>query len=103
MPPSHVLRKRYPSLSGRPEAATDRPADRQPEWTAAGPARGGPAGSRTYTVPPGGVTLKGVAKAAFGDELEWRKVWDLNPKFSPEEPIPEGTRLALPADAKIGR
>jgi hypothetical protein len=102
VPPIHVLKKRYPNLIGRP-VSTERPAGRGAEWVPAADGRQADGGAKTYTVPPGGITLKKVAKEAFGDELEWRRVWDLNPKYSPQEVVPEGTKLVLPSDAKVGR
>jgi hypothetical protein len=106
VPPIHILRKSYPNLIGQPESG-NRSTDRAVEWMAPvgfrGRATAADRGLKTYIVPPGGITPRGVAKEAFGDELEWRKVWDENPKYSPDELIPAGTRLLLPPDAKVGR
>lgn len=101
IPPVHVLRKQSAQLAGRSSADTGiKPA----EWTTAPAGRTETArGGKTYDVPPGGITLKGIAKLAYGDESQWVKLWDLNPKMKPDETLPEGTRVTVPADAKLGR
>jgi nucleoid-associated protein YgaU len=105
VPPIHVLRKQFAAYIGKPEA-TDRQTNSgtggTTEWqpAASGERRGSSppsdAVTKTYTVPPGGATMRGVAKAAFGDDQQWSKVWDLNPKYKPDEVLPEGTKLLLP-------
>lgn len=92
IPPIHVLRRQFaglivaPQPAPAPEAAAPRPAG---AW-------------RTYEVPAGGMTLKELARRAFGDENLWGPIWEMNPKLRADEPVPGGTQVRLPADAKIG-
>jgi nucleoid-associated protein YgaU len=99
VPPIHVLRKNYPQLIGRPTTA-----DRGTEWAPAGRSATTPGGGyKTYEVPRGGINMRGIAREAFGDDTQWSKVWNLNPKFKPDEQLEEGTKLLLPSDARVGR
>jgi hypothetical protein len=105
VPPIHILRKRYAAYIDKPET-TDRGTTTAPggtEWQPASRTEPAATGTKTYTIPPGGATMRGVAKAAFGDDQQWAKVWDLNPKYRPDEVLPEGTKLLLPSDAKAGK
>jgi hypothetical protein len=106
IPPIFVLKQQYASLISRPAVAAA--AD---EWqpasgsirTTGGEPEFRPSGYKTYIVPAGGITMKGVAREAFGDENLWARVWDLNPKFRPDEVLTEGTSLHLPSNSRIGR
>lgn len=106
IPPIFVLKQQYASLISRPAVANT--AD---EWqpasgsirTTGGEPEFRPSGYKTYIVPAGGITMKGVAREAFGDENLWARVWDLNPKFRPDEVLTEGTSLHLPSNSRIGR
>ncbi len=102
VPPIHVLRKNYATLIGRP-------VEKSGEWGAIAtsgatePKRsitGG--GYKMYTVPAGGRTLREIAADAFGNEDLWGKVWDTNPKLVPDKVVPEGTKIYLTSQAKIG-
>ena len=57
---------------------------------------------KTYATPRA-MTMREVAKEAFGDELYWNRVWDLNLNLSTDAVLPQGTRIALPLDAKVGQ
>ena len=100
IPPIHVLRKKYATLIGQPVAnATEKS---NIEWAAAPATRPTAGGYRQYAIPTGGMTMKEVAKAAYGDENMWGKIWDLNPTQRPDEAMRPGTKILLPTDAKIG-
>ncbi len=102
VPPIHVLRKNYSALIGRPvEKGGDwgsiTPSSAtEPKRTITG------SGYKMYTVPPGGRTLKEIAADAYGDEGRWGMVWDTNPKLVPDKVVPEGTKIYLTSQSKIG-
>jgi len=89
VPPLHVLRKQFANLVSAPRRSEPQDAPRT-------------GGGRTYEVPSGGLTLKQLARDAFGDENLWGQIWEMNPKLRADEPIAGGTRIKLPSDAKIG-
>ncbi len=89
VPPMYVLRKRYPQLIAPPRGT---PAG--PDWSPA------PGKSDSYAVPRAGMTLKDVAAELYGDDREWSKLWDANPRLDPGAQLPAGTKLQLPPDAR---
>lgn len=102
VPPIHVLRKNYASLIGKP-------VEKSGEWgaiatsSATEPKRSITGnGYKIYVVPTGGRTLKEIAADAFGDEGRWGMVWDTNPKLVPDKTVPEGTKVYLHSQSKIG-
>jgi nucleoid-associated protein YgaU len=99
VPPVHVLRQRFPQLTGTGGdtaptlAATPVSAvDPAPAFRAAA--------SKRFVVPTGGMTLAAVARQTLGSEARWQEVYDLNPRVSPNQ-VPGGTELRLPADATV--
>ncbi|QEL16131.1 hypothetical protein [Limnoglobus roseus] len=106
VPPIHVLRKNFANAIGKPpekatewgaiqtSGATDRPT--------AEPRRATGGGYKTYVIPAGGKSIKDIAADAYGDERYWGTVWESNPKLTPDKPIPEGTKIFLTSQSKIG-
>jgi hypothetical protein len=87
VPPVHVVRK---YAQPQPGAAT--PAGRaaaNAEWGAA----------RTFRVPEGGMSMRGVAREVFGTDQRWQEIYDLNPQHRPNA-VPAGAVLRLPTDAR---
>jgi hypothetical protein len=102
VPPIHVLRKNFASSIGRP-------VEKAGEWGSISPTSASEpkrsltgTGYKIYSVPPGGRTLKEIAADAYGDEGRWGMVWDTNPKLVPDKVVPEGTKIYLTSQAKIG-
>jgi hypothetical protein len=98
VPPLHVIKRYQPGGVGatpvsRPVAGTD------PGWGPAGVPTT-PRGEKTFRVPQGGMSMRGVARLILGNEQRWRDVYDLNPQLRPDEILPAGTELKLPADAR---
>jgi hypothetical protein len=60
-----------------------------------------PGDEKTYRVGRGGELFLQVAQRAFNNLDRWTDIYKLNPRFNPREPIPEGTMLKLPRDAKV--
>ena len=107
VPPMHVLRKRFPQLVNTPVPVTtpaSAPAARPAagEWGPVGGTEPGFRASTTYVVPPGGMTLRAVAKLTLGTDQKWADVWELNRQITdPGAVLPAGTELRLPAGAKV--
>lgn len=107
VPPVWVLRKQFPQAM-RGEApvtpAVTVPAERTPANVTPTAATGwqAPARGKTYYTPRP-MTMRNVAKEAFGDELLWNRVWDLNLNLSPDAVLPQGTKVNLSADSKVGQ
>jgi hypothetical protein len=102
VPPIHVLRKNFATSIGRP-------VEKSGEWGSISPTSASEpkrsvtgTGYKIYSVPPGGRTLKEIAADAYGDEGRWGMVWDTNPKLVPDKVVPEGTKIYLTSQAKIG-
>jgi hypothetical protein len=113
VPPIGVLRQRYTNMiggtTGGGRSGTSNPAPAG-DWGPANPPRsdGGPSfrpssGGQTFLVPQGGMSLKAVARQTLGTEQRWGDVYELNPQFNPSEMVPAGTRLKLPADARLSQ
>jgi hypothetical protein len=106
VPPIHVLRKRFPQLVGGTTPVGTTTAATPGEWGPAGSAAGDPApafrpsGGRTFTVPPGGMSMRAVSRVTLGTETRWKEIYDLNPQFPPDA-LTAGTELKLPADAAV--
>jgi hypothetical protein len=58
-------------------------------------------GSRTYKVKGQNQFLLLIARKTLGDEKRWQEIYHLNPKIRPDYPVPEGTEINLPADARV--
>jgi hypothetical protein len=99
IPPIHVLKNRYPQLLGN-----TMPAPAGAEWLPAGGTSTGPtanfrvAGSSTFVVPSGGMTMKAIARLTLGTEDRWEEIYNLNPKYSTSF-VPAGAEIRLPANA----
>jgi nucleoid-associated protein YgaU len=114
VPPISVLRQRYSGMIGATPASrsgtspTPTPAPAS-EWGPASPPKSDgtpafrPAGgsSQTFRVPPGGMSLKAVARQTLGTEQRWGELYNLNPQVADPNAVPAGTTLKLPADARL--
>jgi nucleoid-associated protein YgaU len=110
VPPLHIV-KRYAQGQPAPGTpATGAPASRPtsvttdtPQWmTPSAPAPVQRTAGNTFRVPPGGMTMRAVARQFLGSDQRWTEIWDLNPQVTnPSEILPPGTELKLPADARM--
>jgi nucleoid-associated protein YgaU len=113
VPPIWVLRKNYPQgMRGDAPVtpAATVPAERPttvpvtttsttaPDW---GTSRTNPK-AKAYTIAKP-MTMRDVAKEAFGDEAYWATIWNMNLNLSTDGVLPIGTKVNLPADARIGQ
>jgi nucleoid-associated protein YgaU len=59
------------------------------------------AAGKTYRVPAQGQFLFEIAIRTLGEGNRWSEIYRLNPNINPQQPIPGGTELRLPANAKL--
>jgi hypothetical protein len=112
VPPIYILEKRYPNLMGStapvgsstPASGT---ASSAPQWGPAGgksepiPARATGNYRGTYVVPASRpMTLKTIARDVLRNEQRWRDLYELNGGLRPEDVLPAGTEVKLPADVR---
>jgi len=98
VPPLHVLKR---SSQNGPQGGVV-PAGQtssDPGWNSAPPVvRTG--GDRLFRIPQGGMSMRAVARLTLSNEQRWKDIWELNPQLRPDEILPVGTDLRLPADAR---
>jgi hypothetical protein len=94
-----------------PATVTPLPAARTPQPVPAirtpGPTEATPVGGKAaagppkeYRVGPGPQHLFLIAQQTLGSGERWHEIYRMNPNVNPENPIPDGTTLRLPADAR---
>jgi hypothetical protein len=72
----------------------------------AGPATAGPehdtsADAKSYRVRPNGEMFYEIARRTLGNGERWQEIYRLNPRFDPKDPVPAGSEIRLPWDARI--
>jgi hypothetical protein len=104
IPPIYILKQKFQTPAGTrtPIGQPTPPASPPPSWapsisTTPAPPNGG---SKTYKVPPGGISMRAIARNFLGSDQRWNEIYNLNPQLRPDL-IPEGTDVRLPADAKL--
>jgi hypothetical protein len=64
----------------------------------------GGAMTKPYWVPQGGQHFYVIARQTLGDSGRWSEIWRLNPQIAdPNQLVPAGTVLRLPAEARIAQ
>jgi nucleoid-associated protein YgaU len=112
LPPTSNLEKYYGSAIPKettaaaapvvPEASVIiRPPVVSPAVSAGTGAAPAPAPERTYRVRANGEMYREIARRTLGDSERWSEIYKLNQKYDPRDPIPAGTELRLPADARV--
>jgi hypothetical protein len=106
IPPIRVLEKRYPTMIAdyKPltNAAVAGPATAaSPTWTPT-PARQVAASTKTYRVREGGESMIDIARRMLNNPQAWNTIYQLNPSLNANAsaPIPAGTLLRVPGDAR---
>lgn len=114
IPPIRVLEKKYPDLipdfkpvQGQVTSAPTPMNNAAPAWTSANansgarPVANSP-GYKNYKVRDGGETMQEIARRTLGNTQAWSEVYRLNPSLNPSAttPIPAGTLLRLPSEAR---
>jgi nucleoid-associated protein YgaU len=94
LPSQKLLEKRYghliPGLKG--DRPTAQPEVRKPVT---------PVKPVEYRVRAGGQTMWEIARLTLGSGDRWAEIYRLNSHLNSEQPIPAGTTLRLPGDAKL--
>jgi len=57
--------------------------------------------TKTYRVPAEGQLLYAIALQTMGDGNRWSEIYRLNPNLQPLQPVPGGTMLRLPSNARV--
>jgi nucleoid-associated protein YgaU len=86
IPPARILEKYYCSVIG------DAPLP---------PLNAGSSSEKMYRVKGNGEMFYDIARRTLGRGERWQEIYRLNPSFDPKDPVPAGTDLRLPADARI--
>jgi hypothetical protein len=115
IPPAWVLEQRYPNeIRNNPPAAPLAPANTGAPIAstvpAAGTNTGAPAkqpvatGTKTYTVRGPNERLYEIARQVLGNGMDWPEIYRLNIDLNiePQNAVPVGTVLRLPASARVG-
>jgi hypothetical protein len=102
IPPASVLQKNYASAIGESSGpAAIGPLTPPPISSPAQAVPNAP-GVRLYAIrQQNGEMLYQIAQRTLGTGDRWYEIAILNPQFKPEQPVPFGQQLKLPADAKI--
>ena len=59
-------------------------------------------GTKVYRVPQGpGEMMYAIAQRTMTNPQRWTEIYRLNPNLPPELPIPAGTSVVLPGDARV--
>jgi hypothetical protein len=59
-----------------------------------------PAPPKSYKVGANGEMFLEIARRTLNDENRWADIYRLNPSYDPSQPIPAGSELRLPPDAR---
>jgi hypothetical protein len=105
LPPLRILEKQYGSaIPGHTPATTPIPGAPAPTpapAAATSTSGASPAGYRSYIVrKEGGEAILDIARRTLGAGDRWYEIGSLNPQVNPKYPIPVGSVLRLPADAR---
>jgi hypothetical protein len=107
IPPLRILESRYANtIPANTAPAASPPATPNGTPAPAGPRSGsaGTAGDKLYRVRSSGEYMYTVAQRTLpgNADLRWREIWGLNPQpYNPQDPLPVGAVLHLPADAHV--
>jgi hypothetical protein len=100
IPPLRVLERQYASVIPD-HIPLPPPVPPLASATPGYPAPLAASGDRLYRVQPNGEMLWDVAQRTTGRNDRWAEIYALNPQLNPQQPIPGGTTLRLPADASV--
>ena len=107
VPPIRVLQQKYPELLPGGQANTNAASTSnapQVNNLLGQPQSINPSSAfREYRVPEPGQTIREVARQTLGSGESWRNIWSLNTRLNPNERVPAGTMLRLPAEAVTNR
>jgi hypothetical protein len=100
IPPLRVLERQYASVIPD-HIPLPPPVPPLASATPSYPAPLAASGDHLYRVRPNGEMLWDIAQRTTGRTERWAEIYNLNPTLNPQQPIPGGTTLRLPADASV--
>jgi LysM repeat protein len=113
IPPLRILERNYaraipdhtplpPPASLAPPAGLSPPRFSSAPIATPAAGGGGPVASagKTYRLPQNAMFYE-IAKRTLGSGDRWWDIAQLNPRYNPKDPVPAGTVLQLPADARV--
>ena len=115
VPPREVLEAKFaahidnraapgvvPPISISPPVNSNPAGQNNPVVGRVQPATQGPGdASKRYRVPGQGQMMLEIAQQTLGDRGRWSEIYRLNPNLRPEQPVPGGMEIRLPANANV--
>lgn len=102
IPPARVLEKNYGSAIGESQSPAAVGVLTPPPVSSPTPATPNAGSVRLYSIrQQNGEMLYQIAQRTLGTGDRWYEIALLNPQFKPEQPVPLGQQVKLPADAKV--
>jgi LysM repeat protein len=101
VPPIYILKRMMPAEPGGGVPAAGPGSSAPAAWNPSGTPAARSGGHVLFRVPQGGMSMRAVARWTLGNEQRWTEIYDLNPQAKPDEKLPAGTELKLPADARL--
>ncbi len=99
IPPMRILEKQYPTVIPGYQPATPAPA---PDATRTSSHSLPPSPNLQYRVRQAGEMIPIIARDTLGNSDRWSEIYQLNARsFDPSRPLPVGTVLSMPADARV--
>jgi nucleoid-associated protein YgaU len=101
IPPARILEKYYATAitevaRSAPTTTPENPASSIRPTVNAQPV----APDKRYLVKAGGEMVLDIARRTLGNADRWTDIYRLNPGFDPKDPVPAGTELKMPSDAR---
>jgi nucleoid-associated protein YgaU len=111
VPPIHIVKRAMPAGTAPANSGNNGGSAGQPskgassqDWNAVTTSTTRTGNVTKFTVPQGGgMTMRGIARTMLGNEQRWKDIYDLNPELKPDDPLPAGTEVKLPPDARNPR
>jgi hypothetical protein len=99
IPPMRILERQYPTAIPGYKPATPAPA---PDATRTSSRSLPPSPNLQYRVRQAGEMIPIIARDTLGSSDRWSEIYQLNARsFDPSRPLPVGTILSMPADARV--
>lgn len=101
IPPARILEQYYAAAITDAAAANAGSAEaRRPAGVLTSSTVPSIAADKILRVAEGGEMIRDIARRALGDPERWAEIYQLNRNVDPRYPVPAGTELRLPSDAR---
>lgn len=101
IPPIRVLEKNYAAAIAPATAPPAAPVPSNPMALSVPISRPELTTQQRYRVRANGEMMRTIAQRTLQNGDRWPEIYALNKQFDPKDPVPAGSDLALPADARI--